>query len=221
MRIIALVFLIIVLSGCGHGLMQSAKTVKKGEVKVTIGQMVISNEARESQVIVSTPSELDLRFGLHKQVDGGVKLFFLKGALADAKVNFLPDEWNSALAFSAGFGYAIDPIDNTATIKHLPLKLIASHKLGAATPYAGFEYGFWWINGRKYSGEEEIEEGFEPVKKTWHGDIVLKYTGGLEFAINSNTSIFLEYTFFNPWIDDGSDNYVFVENHIAGAGIRF
>lgn len=226
-RYAALFFWGVTLLGCGFGQFQTAKTVPRGEYRITMAQQFQANEdlAERKLTINNFPPDIMVRVGLSDRVDVGADLFLAGGLILDAKINLFPTQKRFALAFSAGFGAAADwgNFDDTLAVLHLPIGAIMSYRFGQVfSPYMGIGYSFYWIFGRD---DLDIPPPDKPdtkyVERQGYGDGLTRFTIGAEFKINVRFGVLLEYSFWLPVVDDPGDFYTFVPNHMGGLAVVF
>jgi hypothetical protein len=208
------------LSGCGQGLLQTAKTTPRGELDFCLAAGYLHNEMIEVRD-VGLPNlllNLGARYGATDQLDVGATVFMGLGVMPDVKYNFLPPGNPLAISLQAGFGAAYDTLAG-ATILHLPLRALVSYETagGAITPYAGASFGLYWIFG--YGDVDESTPNLAP--REGHGDGVLTVTAGLELFSRSPTRLLVEYSYFRPVLDDPGDRFAFADNHMFLLGLRY
>ncbi len=208
------------LSGCGLGLLQTARTTPAGELDFSLAAGYLHNHMIEIRDlgISNIPIGLGVRYGAGDHLDVGATVFMGLGLMPDVKYNFLPPDCPLALSLLAGFGAAYDEFAGATTL-HLPFRALVSYETGggAVTPYAGVSFGLYWIFG--YGQAEEKTPDLAP--REGHGDGVLSLTAGLEFFSRNPVRLLVEYTYFKPVLDDPGDRYAFAENHIFLLGTRF
>jgi hypothetical protein len=207
------------LSGCGLGLMQTARTTPAGELDFSLSAGYLHNEMIEVRNVglANLPVNFSVRCGATDHLDVGATVFMGLGLLPDVKYNFLPPQSPLALSLQAGFGAAYDEFAD-ATVLHLPLRALISYEAaGWVTPYAGVSFGLHWIFG--YGEVDEDAPDLAP--REGHGDGVLSFTAGLEFFSKKPVRLLVEYTWFKPVLDDPGDRFAFAENHIFLLGTRF
>lgn len=213
-------FFVIFLSGCGMGMLQTAKTTPAGELGGALAAGYIHNEMIEVRGVgpENFSANLGIRYGISDHMDIGATLFMGLGILPDIKYNFLPPENPLAVAVQAGFGAAHDLLAG-ATVLHLPFRAMSSYEIadGIVTPYVGISFGLYWIFG--YGEEDESTENLAP--REGHGDGVLTVSAGLEFFNRGPTRLFFEYNYFKPVLNDPGDRYGFADNHVLLIGLRF
>ncbi len=228
------------LSSCGYGQYQTARTVLKGDVRFTIAQNVLHNKNQQqlsetnfwgpvSHVVgnwaIRAPQEIRVRIGAGERTDVGVALFLAGGLLVDAKVNLMPTDHDLAIAVQGGVGGALDTASwrdgDKATVWHIPLGVLASYRLWSCfSPYLGAAYHTYWFVGRPLP-DEIYDPQADYVDRKYHGDGVLRLTIGFEHHLNSRFAWLAEYTLLYPVLDDPGDNYAFVTNHLWGLGLAF
>ncbi|HNZ53318.1 MAG TPA: hypothetical protein PLD55_15105 [bacterium] len=210
----------IVMTSCGYGMMQTAKTVEKGKSSYSFGTVYQGNKERPFYVY-SISGQFNFRHGVHDRVDFGIKQFFIGGLLADAKVNVLDPKSPFALSFSSGIGFAVDPI-NVDIILQVPVFVHLSYTVkDTFTPYATFGYETNWIFRKEKPENIELEEGFELSQRKGYGDGNLVINGGFEFHLGRKVFLMLEYIYRHPVVNDPGDYYSFLPNHFGGLAIRF
>lgn len=210
-------------SGCGMGLMQTAKTTPVDKIDVFLGMGCIYNEMSKERgsALSNVSPHVAVRFGLTDQLDAGAALFMGTGGLLDVKYNFQTPESPLAISIQAGLGGAGKAdLDNAITL-HLPLKMLFSYELlgGWLTPYAMVGIGIFWIFD--YKPEHGQDTGVDYADRKGHGDSMLMLTAGLELFTCRRVKLLLEYSFWMPIIDDPGDFFSFVDNHIFMIGMRF
>ncbi|MBN2498390.1 MAG: hypothetical protein JXR96_27615 [Deltaproteobacteria bacterium] len=212
--------LLALLSGCGLGLMQTARTTPPGELDANVAAGYVYNQMIEERghALTNFQLQLGLRYGVCEQLDLGASLFMGVGALLDAKYNFLPADLPLAAALQAGFGAARD-IGSGATVLHLPLRAVVSYDFlsGWLIPYAGLGLGLFWILG--YGGEAHADG--ELVGRTGSGDGLIMLSAGLALFGGTACALYVEYSWWRPVLDDPGDRFAFADNHIFMAGVRF
>jgi hypothetical protein len=88
--------------------------------------------------------------------------------------------------------------------------------------HVGLGYGFYWIFDRSLSFDPREENpGSRPAERVGYGDGVLRLTVGLEWMLNARLGFLVEYSYLAAVVDDPGDNFAFVDNHLAGLGLRF
>jgi len=206
-------------SGCGLGMLQTAKTTPAGELDFCLAAGYLHNHMIEIRNfgLSNIPVGLGVRYGINDHLDAGATVFMGLGLMPDVKYNFLPTDCPLALSLQAGFGAAYDEFAGAATL-HLPFRALVSYEAFEwLTPYAGVSFGLYWIFG--YSDADENTSNLAP--REGHGDGVLSFTAGLEFFSRNPVRLLVEYTYFDPVLDDPGDRYAFAENHIFLLGTRF
>jgi hypothetical protein len=207
-------------SGCGQGMLQTAKTTPAGELDFSLAAGYMHNEMIEIRNVGlgNIPVNFGVRYGATAQLDVGATVFMGLGIMPDVKYNFLPPDCQLALSLQTGFGAAYDEFAGAVTL-HLPLRAMISYETagGAVTPYAGVSFGLYWIFG--YGEVDENTPDLAP--REGHGDGVVTYSMGLEFFSSKPVRMLLEYTYFKPVLDDPGDRYGFADNHIFLVGMRF
>ena len=225
LRFIFLVAFAFLVSSCGYGQFQTARTLKRGQFKITLADSYQMNNTRNIADVDGVmkfaffPANLDFRAGLSDHVDMGVKLFMLTGLLTDVKVNLMKPSNKFALSLGGGIGYAIDfGHDDLVHIINVPVSAIVSYTfLDALTPYFGLTYNIFWILGRE--ADSNPEPGFEYVAQKGYGDHLLRFSTGAEWVFAKHFGIIGEYSLWVPIINDSGDNFKFVVNHFVGLGM--
>ncbi|HOW50511.1 MAG TPA: hypothetical protein PLV42_00545 [bacterium] len=210
----------LILTSCGYGSLQTAKTLPEGAVRLTLGEHYVGSTVRPVSFF-SFPGDIGLRIGLHERVDMGISAFYMGGLLVDAKVNAMPPEHPFALAFSLGFAGAVDPFLPQSWLLHAPVHIHASYTfIDCLSPYAMLGYDIYWIFGRP---EPEVDDdtGDPEAARGGYGDGVLRVTGGLEWQVTDLVSLYLEYSYHHPVVSDTGDRFAFFPYHTAGIGIGF
>jgi hypothetical protein len=224
MRRLAVILVVPALAACGVGVLQTAKTTPGGKLRLTPAVGVIVNESIEERGFTpaNVAPNLAFRAGVADRVDIGLSQLMILGLMADAKVNVMPPQWDFALAFCGGLGFAVDAWnvkDSVPWVLHVPVSLMASYTIkDRVTPYVSAGYSIFWIFG--YSVDEDPNK--EYAAREGYGDGVLRLTGGIEIALGPRRrfAILAEYSYWRPVVDDPGDFYSFVENHIALVGMR-
>jgi hypothetical protein len=223
----ALAALLLASASCttGLGLLQTARTLPRGEYRSSLSagydwNFMVDDEARGG-VAVGSPGNIILqyagRFGVREHVDMGVKLFFGLGALVDAKVQMI-DRPRLAVSLLGGAGGAFDAFSG-AEVLHVPLSLLASYRVaGWLVPYAGAGYGAFWIFN--YGSDPQIPPGSWAARRTWHGDGLMMLHAGFAFDITRRTALLLEYGYLRPIVEDPGDHYEFATNHLFLIGVQ-
>ncbi len=210
------------LSGCGYGLMQTARPVPAGEVEVILGGGLVYNDMVPDRGVAfdNGLAHVALRYGLTEGVDLGAKLFMGLGALVDGKVNLAPPGAPVAISVQLGLGGAAATDSRgdhlNVVVVHSPVRLLASWELGPVTPYAGVGYGFFWIFGY---GDPEPDVRY--AARGGYGDGLLMAHAGVELFSDAAVSILIEYGYWTQVVDDPGDFFSFEDNHIVSAGVRF
>ncbi|MCK5800564.1 MAG: hypothetical protein KAI47_25420 [Deltaproteobacteria bacterium] len=211
-------------TGCGLGLLQTAKTTPKGMLRVSGGGGYLYNANVEDRgpTLGNIPVQIALRYGVTDSLDVGARLFCLAGGLADIKYNLLSSKSPLALSVWGGIGAAANVNAGGAKSEgwnlHMPLGAIASYELmGWLTPYVGFSYGFWWIFGRG----GEIDPNVRYASREGYGDGLLTITAGVELRFGARFALLLEYDLFEPVVDDPGDFYSFIRSHLVQVGFRY
>jgi hypothetical protein len=207
------------LSGCGLGLLQTARTTPAGELDFSLAAGYMHNEMIEVRDfgLANLPVNFGVRYGATDHLDVGATVFMGLGLMPDVKYNFLPPDCPLALSLQAGFGAAYDEFAGAAVL-HLPLRAMVSYEAaGWLSPYAGVSFGLYWIFG--YGEVDQSTPDLAP--REGHGDGVLTVSAGLEFFSRSPARLLVEYTYFRPVLDDPGDRFAFAENHIFLLGTRF
>ena len=218
-----LVSMLFFYTGCGLGLLQTAKTTPKGMLRVSGGGGYLYNDNVEDgdPTLGNIPVQIALRYGVTDSLDVGARLFCLAGALADVKYNLMPSKSPLALSVWGGIGAAANVnvgAKSEGWSLHLPLGVIASYELmGWLTPYAGLSYGFWWIFGRG----GELDPNVRYASREGYGDGLLTITAGFEFRLGRRFALLLEYNLFEPVVDDPGDFYSFIRSHLVQVGFRY
>ncbi|MBN2497217.1 MAG: hypothetical protein JXR96_21670 [Deltaproteobacteria bacterium] len=223
MRKAALVASAALISACGYGQMQTARTTPMGKFAFTPGLSLVVNENVDERGVClgNVAPQNGLRYGLSDHVDIGVSQFMFIGLLVDAKVNVLPADLDFALALRGGFGAAYDPWgfmeDTTAWVLHVPIYLIASYTIADRfTPYTSFGYSIFWILGQ---GIERDPRTTYPEREGY-GDGLLRFNGGFEIKIVEMVALLAEYSYWWVVHDDPGDFYSIIDSHVAGVGVK-
>ena len=218
---------LLLLSGCGLGTLQTAKTTPRGTLDTTVGGGFLHNESsaqRESLTVDNFPQYISLRYGVTDQLDVGARLFYFTGLVADVKVNLVDHRSPLAVSVQAGLGgvasfsnFPADP-EYAGWFLHLPLTVLVSYQLwGRLTPYAALGYSFNWIFDR----DDKRQTGERYAERAGYGDGVLTVAVGLELAVTRSFAIMLEYDLYKPVVDDPGDFFSFVDNHLVLIGFRY
>ncbi len=220
---ICLLTLLVLINGCGHGLMQTAKTAPAGELEMNLSAGYIHNEMVENRghALTNMPVQLGLRYGITDQVDVGASVFMGAGALLDGKYNFMPADHALALSLQAGLGLAYGLLSDNTSIVELPMRALISYQLPNArlTPYAGIGLTVFWVNN--YEPENAPAPDQKQADRAGYGDGMLLASLGVELFSDSAVQMLLEYSYFRPVFDDPGDNFSFVDNHIFQVGMKF
>jgi hypothetical protein len=219
----------LMVSHCGYGNFQTAKTVPKGSYRITSAQQFQGNEDLDERGVAATnfPPELMVRVGVTDRLDLGASVLMMGGLLIDAKVNVFPRMDRFALAFGGGIGAALDwgslDVDEMSAVLNLPLKAIVSYRIGAGfSPYFCLGYSFFWIFGRDASDIPPPEDpNTTYVDRQGYGDGLLRFTVGYEYKFTVRFGLLMEYSFWLPVVDDPGDFYTFIPNHMGGFGFVF
>ena len=214
-------------AGCGHGLLQTARTVSAGSVQMTWGGGVMVNEhtSERDPSPGMAPQHLQLSYGVSDQLEVDGRLLLFPGVMAGVKYNLLPRRSPLALSVLGGLGTALnlqsggDGLETAGWLLHVPLTVMASYTLWRRlTPYVGLGYGFYWIFDRE---PEDLDPRERYADRAGHGDGALTITGGFELAVTRSFAVLAEYQYFRPVVDDPGDFYAFVDNHIIQLGFRY
>jgi hypothetical protein len=180
------------LSGCGLGMLQTAKTTPKGDLDFSLAIGYLHNEMTDVRgfAFTNVPLHLGLRYGLTDNLDLGAALFMGLGLMTDVKYNFLPPGNPLGISLQGGLAAAYDEMALATTI-HLPARALVSYEIadGALTPYAGFSFGLYWIFG--YGDNDQPDPGTNLASREGHGDGVIAASLGLEFFSRSCPGYFL------------------------------
>jgi hypothetical protein len=204
-------------SGCGGtALMQTARTLPRGEVGVELGASVLYNAMVEERgfALSNLPQRVGMRFGLTDRLELGARSFLGLGLLAGAKYNLLPADSRFALSLmaSAGGGTWLDQ-----SALHVPVDAIASVDLGPWTPYGSVGFGAWWF----FVPEASRAPGSRLAERTGTGDGVVGLRLGSELRVGQRVALLLEYGYSRPMLDDPGDSFALATNHQVTAGVRF
>lgn len=201
-------------AGCATGQYQTAHTLPKGDLRVTISDAYLTNESGRAIPVLP---QLAVRYGFTQRLDAGASLFLSTGALLDGKYNLRSPTADLALAIRAGAGWATEFLSN-GSVFHLPVSVLASYRFGALEPYAAVGYGAYWVFGRR-------PPNFDPdtryAARTGTGDGNLLVSAGLEWKLGRVVSLLFDYTLLQPLLDDPGDSFSFVRNHQVGIGLGF
>jgi len=82
------------LSGCGLGMLQTAKTTPAGELDFSLAAGYLHNEMIEIRDVGlgNLPVNFGVRYGATDHLDVGATVFMGLGVMPDVKYNFLPPE---------------------------------------------------------------------------------------------------------------------------------
>jgi opacity protein-like surface antigen len=165
----------------------------------------------------NVPFVTGARLGVSDRIDIGLEMFFFAGMAADVKYNFMPPKNPFALSVLGGIGAADQVWAPTgAWVLNVPITLLASYDAtDGIVPYAGVGYSTFWIFGRE---KEAVHSAGDLNERKGHGDGLLTLTAGVRFKIGDRVSIFLEYGYNLPVLDDPGDFFSFEDTHIALAG---
>ncbi len=218
---LTLLLLLSILTGCGVGVLQTAKTTPKGTLDITLGTGFLYNEmvAERGASPGNFIQAINFRTGLTDNLDMGARLFFMTGALVDLKYNLMPKDSPLAVSLQGGLGGGYDVLgDDEAGALHLPLNVLLSYQpSGKVTPYMAVGYGFYWIFGR----EPMPREGVQYAARAGHGDGLLQIAIGLKQAFNDEFALLLEYNLYKALVDDPGDGYAFTDSHLMQVGFSF
>ncbi|MEO5769931.1 MAG: hypothetical protein ABIS92_16375 [Polyangia bacterium] len=218
------------LGGCGVSRLQTARTVRVGETRVTLAGSYVHNAlvGQRGASPTNFPFDLMIRHGATPHLDWGVRTFFGLGLLGDVKWNVLPPDYRTALAVSAGLAFAADPINDVdrgqsrlAKIAHLPLSVTVSRAVVPwFTPYVALGYGNYWIFN--YAPRPiEPATTLLPAARSGSGDGVASLHIGVELSRASGRALLLEYGYSRPWgLHDLGDGYSFSPNHLFSIGFH-
>ena len=97
-------------SGCGLGMLQTARTTPAGELDFFLAAGYLHNEMIEVRDfgLTNLPVNFGVRYGVTDNLDIGATLFMGAGVVPDVKYNFLPPDCQLAVSLQAGFGAAHD-----------------------------------------------------------------------------------------------------------------
>lgn len=213
--------LLSIFTGCGVGVLQTAKTTPRGTLDITFGTGYLYNEmvAQRGTSPGNFIQAVNFRTGLTDNLDIGARLFFLTGALVDLKYNLMPKDSPLALSIQGGIGGGYDLLgDDEAGALHVPLNVLLSYPLGRrVTPYMAAGYGFYWIFGR----EPQPRKGVQYAGRAGHGDGLLQLALGVELALTDGFALLLEYDLYKALVDDPGDGYAFSDSHLMQVGFSF
>lgn len=205
------------LSGCaGTALMQTARTLPKGQVDVAMGAGVLYNEMVETRgsALSNLPLRVGVRTGLSEQFEIGARSFLGFGLLVDAKYNLMPADSRFALALMASAGGAVF---SDSTTWHVAPSAIASVDLGPWTPYGSVGYGAWWF----FRPEASLPGNTRLAARTGTGDGTLELRFGNELRVGPRVALLAEYGYSRPVLEDPGDSYALATNHLLTVGVRF
>ena len=206
-------------TGCGLGLLQTARTTDPGRIQTSLGMGVLENDMMLERGVApeNLPVQVGVRVGVTEQLDLGAALLLGAGGMVDAKYNLLSRSRRLAVSLQAGVGGAANVVGSSASIVHVPLRALVSRDLPAGvTPYGGVGYGCFWVFG--YGNPVP---GVRYAARTGTGDGVLMVTAGLQLFSNRRVHLLLEYDFWEPVVDDPGDFYEVARSHIVLAGLQF
>jgi len=204
------------LSGCaGTALMQSARTLPKGEVDVTVGVGLLHNEMAEGRgyALSNIPIQVGIRGGLTDQFEIGARSLMTLGLLIDAKYDLLPASSPLALSLMGSAGGALFPGQSAL---HAPVAALASYDVGPVTPYGSLGYGAWW-----FFYDADRVPGVRYASRTGTGDGTLDLRLGVELRLRGGVTVIAEYSYLRPVVDDPGDFYALASNHLVATGVRF
>jgi opacity protein-like surface antigen len=202
------------LTGCaGTALLQSARTLPKGEVKVTTGIGYLGNElSAERFALNNLPLQVGVRVGVAEHLELSVRNL-ATGLVLGAKYNLMPTDSPVALAVLVGAGGAWTP--ETSAL-HAQATFIASYDWGPVTPYLGAGYGAWW-----FFHDFSRAPGVQYAARTGTGDGTLELKAGLEFRVSPRIRLLVEYGYSRPLVDDPGDFFSLVPSHLGAVGVVF
>jgi hypothetical protein len=208
-------------AGCGLGSLQTARPTPPKTVDLSVGFGYVYNEnikARDGEhALGNFPLMLNSRWGLIERMDLGVRLFMLAGGAADVKVNLMPATHALAVSLAGGIGMCKDFFaPSGAWALNLPLSAHISYDLPFdITPYAAVGYSSFWIFNR--DGGRDADDQY--ADREGYGDGLLTVNSGVKVNLSEMVSMFFEYNYLHPVVNDPGDFYTFVDNHVVLGGL--
>jgi hypothetical protein len=216
-RIALIVVMATVISGCGLGVLQTARPVARGVIEATGGTGMMANDvvkAKTDSSISWSFAELGTRLGLTDHLDVGGRIQFFPGGLLDFRYNFLAPNDPLALSISGGIGGSVG---TSGAALHVPLSVGVSYDWPNVSPYAHLGWSHFWF----FKGEPDDFETVDYVDKKGHGDGILRSTAGVRFKVGDMVLLYLEYNYWLPLLNDEGDFYKFDDTHVALIGLGF
>lgn len=208
------------LPACGLSQLHTARPTPAGELDVTLGAGVLSNEVVASEGgAAQVPLVLNTRFGVAEQADVGARLFLGDGVLVDGQLGLLPRESPWAVSVSAGFGAGGWLHEDRAVSLVLPVVVTGSWDATAwLTPYVGVGGAVWWHVGREVT---EGDPDGDYVGREGYGDGVVTLLAGVSVRLSTRVKVVLEYDFMTQVWDDPGDLFSMVDSHVGSLGVTF
>jgi hypothetical protein len=222
-------FAALLVSGCGFGQLQTARTTPAGQTQATIGHTFVSSafkNGREPPSLGATfvpppayvPPHLEVRRGVSDNVDIGARLTFGIGFAADVKINLLPARLPLAIAVAAGVGPAVGLGERGGIyVLQVPVTLSASYDIaGWLTPYVALGYRGIWMWGE----DDPTRPDYNYTAPTGRGEGLLVPIGGLAIGRTGGVAVLLEYGRLVPVWHDPGHGYTFVPAHLFSIAVR-
>lgn len=207
-------------TGCGFGVMQTARPLPPGEIAVTAGAGRVRNSVIERQASsdpVDLVGGLAFRVGVVDGFDVGVGGALNGGAKVDAKYDVLPTHSRFALSPRGGVGYAESGTDS-ALIAFAGV--LASYDVVRwLTPYAGVTYGTYWVH-RKAPDGVTLAHDERFVERAGYGDGLVELTAGLSVQVVGAVAILAEVGRSVPAQNDEGDFFRFVPSTTVIGGMQ-
>jgi hypothetical protein len=214
-RDLLLVVLLLHLTGCGLGMLQTAKTLPKGILEFGAGTGGVANDAIEERFDHKATwsfVELYSRMGITDHLEFEGKLQFFPGAQIALKYNFLKQTSPLALSLQAGVGGSFSQMGPAV---HVPVAASISYDFPVVTPYAHAGWMLLWNFGLQKNLDVDY------VAPTGNGDGILRATGGLCFKVHKWVRLYAEYNYWRTMVNDLGNQFRLPDTHVGLIGASF
>lgn len=207
--------LLFLLSGCGLGVLQTARPVQRGVFEFHGGTGIIANDVlpeRTGSSVYWSFVEFGARLGVTDHLDVGFKGHMFPGGQVDTRYNFLAPSTPLAISVAGGIGGSGG---TTGGSLHIPVSLGLSYDFPIITPYIHVGWLHFWL----WPFERGDEDDVDYIEAKGHGDGVLRSTAGLRFRFNKFVQLYVEYNHWLPLLNDLGDRYRFDTTHVVLIGL--
>lgn len=207
-------------SGCGFGVLQTARPLPPGEMSFTAGAGSVHNSVVDAQQSPREPinvvGDLAFRVGVVDRLDIGIGGLWNGGLRADAKYDLLPTRSRFALSPRGGLGYAAG---GGWALTAFGGALASYDVFRWLTPYAGGTYATYWVHGRT-PNDVTLASNERFADRKGYGDGLVELTAGLSVQVGRAVALLGEVDRWIPMQNDPGDFFRFVPSTVVMAGMQ-